>query len=146
MAARVGIVGCGLIGRKRAAALDGDELVGCFDVDPDASRALAAEHRSRACGSLRALLDLRPDVVIVAVTHDRLSEVSVAALGHGAHVLVEKPAGLSVAQVDAIAAAAAAADRRVKVGFNHRFHPAIHRAVTEARSGSHGAILHMRAH
>ncbi len=46
----------------------------------------------------------------------------------GAHVLVEKPAGRTVEEVDRIAAAAAAAGRRVKVGFNHRFHPGIMRA------------------
>src|SRR4029079_4059810 len=33
----------------------------------------------------------------------------------------------------------------VHVGFNHRFHPAIARAVGEARSGEHGEILHVRA-
>lgn len=143
--ARVGVVGCGLIGGKRAAALDGDELVGCFDVRPEAAQALAAEHGGAACTTLEELLALSPDVVVVAVTHDQLCDASVAALQAGAHVLVEKPAGISVAQIDRISAAAEAAGRRVKVGFNHRFHPGIRRAVEEARSGEHGEILHMRA-
>ena len=34
---KVGIIGCGLIGKKRAAALAGHELVAVFDID--ASRA-----------------------------------------------------------------------------------------------------------
>jgi predicted dehydrogenase len=97
-----------------------------------------------ACATLDQLWALAPDVVVVAVTHDRLAELSVAALERGAHVLVEKPAGISVAQVDAIAAAAEAAGRRVKVGFNHRFHPGIMRAATEARSGAHGDVLLVR--
>ena len=59
-------------------------------------------------------------------------------------MLVEKPAGLSAAQIDTIDDAAQAAGRRVKVGFNHRFHPGIHRAITEARSGVHGDVLHVR--
>jgi predicted dehydrogenase len=33
----------------------------------------------------------------------------------------------------------------VKVGFNHRFHPGIARAVAEARSGEHGDVMHVRA-
>ena len=144
-ALRVGIVGCGLIGRKRAEALDGDELVGCFDVAADAARALAADHGARACATLDELLAQAPDVVVVAVTHDRLADLSVAALEAGCHVLVEKPAGLSVREVDGVAAAAERAGRRVKVGFNHRFHPGIHRAITEARSGVHGDVLHARA-
>lgn len=143
---RVGVIGCGLIGRKRAAALgDGDALVGCFDVDARAARALAGDVPGAvACASLDALFALAPEVVVVAVTHDRLAELSVAALEHGAHVLVEKPAGISVAQVEAIEAAAEAAGRRVKVGFNHRFHPGIRRAADEALSGAHGDVLFVR--
>jgi predicted dehydrogenase len=144
MPARVGIIGCGLIGRKRADALDGDELVGCYDVAPEPAAALAADFDAVACATLDELWALAPDVVVVAVTHDRLAELGVAALEHGAHVLVEKPAGVSVAQIDALAAVARAADRRVKVGFNHRFHPGIHRAITEARSGVHGDVMFVR--
>ncbi len=144
MPTRVAIVGCGLIGHKRAESLDGDELVGCYDMALDAAEALAAQHGATPCATLDALWTLRPDVVVVAVSHDHLAPLSVAALEHGAHVLVEKPAGLSAAQIDTISAAAQAAGRRVKVGFNHRFHPGIHRAITEARSGIHGDILHVR--
>jgi predicted dehydrogenase len=143
---RVAIAGCGLIGRKRAEALGpSDQVLGCFDVVPDAAAALAAGHGARPCASLEELLSLAPDVVIVAVTHDRLAEFSLAALSAGAHVLVEKPAGIGVAEVDALAAAADSAGRRVKVGFNHRFHAGTARAIAEARSGAHGDVLHSRA-
>jgi predicted dehydrogenase len=143
---RVAIAGCGLIGRKRAQALRvSDEVVGCFDVVPEAAATLAANHDARPCASLAELLALAPDVVVVAVTHDRLAEFSRAALSAGAHVLVEKPAGIGVTEVDALAAAADATGRRVKVGFNHRFHPGTARAITEAQSGVHGDVLHARA-
>jgi predicted dehydrogenase len=142
----VAVVGCGLIGRKRAEALGpGDEIVGAFDVVSEPAAQLVADFGGVACASLDELLALAPDVVVVATTHDRLSELSIAALEAGAHVLVEKPAGISSAQVEAIAEAAERADRLVKVGFNHRFHGGIARAITEARSGEHGEILHMRA-
>jgi predicted dehydrogenase len=143
---RVGIAGCGFIGRKRAEALGTDDrLVACLDVVPQRTDALAAEHHAQACRSFDELLALSPDVVIVAVTHDRLADLSIAALRGGAHVLVEKPAGLGVAEVEALSAAGEASGRRVKVGFNHRFHPGIARAITEARSGDHGDVLHLRA-
>jgi predicted dehydrogenase len=142
--ARVAIVGCGLIGRKRAEALDGDELVGCYDVAAESARALASDHGGTACATLDELWALQPDVVVVAVLHSDLAALSIAALRHGAHVLVEKPAGVSVAQIDAIDAAARAAGRRVKVGFNHRFHPGIHRAVIDAKSGAYGDVMFVR--
>jgi predicted dehydrogenase len=130
---RVGIVGCGLIGRKRAAVLGSDDLVACYD---------PATPLQPAVESVEAVLDAA-DAVIVATPHDTLAELSIAALEAGRHVLVEKPAGIGSAQVRAIAAAAAG--RHVHVGFNHRFHPAIERAVREAKSGEHGEILHVRA-
>jgi predicted dehydrogenase len=131
----VGIVGCGLIGRKRAAVLGSDELVACYDpVTP----------LEPAADSVEAVLDAA-DAVIVATPHDALAELAIAALDAGKHVLVEKPAGIGVDQVRSIAAAAERAGRYVHVGFNHRFHPAIARAVEEARSGEHGEILHVRA-
>jgi predicted dehydrogenase len=144
MSLRVGVVGCGLMGRKRSAALGADRLVGAYDVRPEAATALAAEHGAQACGELEDLFALEPDVVIVATSHDRLAGCAVRALKAGAHVLVEKPAGIGVADVDRLAAAAQAAGRVVKVGFNHRFHPAIAQAVDIARSGRFGELLFVR--
>ncbi len=140
----MGIVGCGLIGNKRAEALGDDELIGCFDVDAARAQALAAEHGGEVFGSLSELLGAGLDVVIVAVVHNQLADVACAALGAGAHVLVEKPAGVSVADVDRISRVAFDAGRRVKVGFNHRFHPGIARAVDEALSGRFGPVMFVR--
>jgi predicted dehydrogenase len=143
---RVAIVGCGLIGAKRAAALGaGDELVACHDLNTAAAGRLCELHGGEACASFDELLGLAPDVVIVATTHDRLSEFTERALRAGAHVLVEKPAGVSSAQVEHLIECRQASERLVKVGFNHRFHPGIARAVHEVRSGRHGELMHVRA-
>ncbi len=50
-ALRVAIVGCGLIGAKRAGALRAqDELVACYDVDEEATRSLRGTSRlPRVC-------------------------------------------------------------------------------------------------
>ncbi|MCU1490722.1 MAG: Gfo/Idh/MocA family oxidoreductase [Acidimicrobiaceae bacterium] len=143
-ALRVGIIGCGLIGTKRAEALGKDELVATFDLDPAAAARLAASHGGKACSTVEELLSLEPDIVVVATLHRDLPELACAALERGAHVLVEKPAGIAVADTERISAAAEKGGRLVKVGFNHRFHPGIARAITEARSGVHGPILYLR--
>ncbi len=142
---RVGIVGAGLIGRKRAGALGSqDTVVGVFDVAPESAEALAGDVGARPCGTWDELLALAPDVVVVAVTHDQLAAASERALRGGAHVLVEKPAAISSAQVARVRGAAQAAGRRVKVGFNHRFHPGLARAAAEIHSGDHGELMHLR--
>jgi predicted dehydrogenase len=142
----VGIVGAGLIGHKRAAALrPQDRLLGATDVSGQAAATLVAAHGGEACADLAALLALEPDVVVVAVSHDALAPIAREALAAGAHVLIEKPAGRSRAEVETLIAAAAAAGRHVKVGFNHRFHPGIARAVAQVHSGEHGELMHLRA-
>jgi predicted dehydrogenase len=142
---RVGIVGCGLIGNKRAEALPPGQLLGCFDVVAERATSLASENGGRALSSLEDLLGLEPDVVVVATTHSELAETACVALAAGAHVLVEKPAGIGVADVDRIAESSARHGRLVKVGFNHRFHPGIARAITQARSGEFGEVFYLRA-
>jgi predicted dehydrogenase len=137
---RIAIAGCGLIGGKRADALgESDAIVGTFDVLP-----AAAERLGAAVESFDALLALRPDVVVVATSHDELAGLAVRALEAGAHVLVEKPAGVSARQVESIAVAAERSGRHVKVGFNHRFHPGIARVAAEVQSGRWGEVMHVR--
>jgi predicted dehydrogenase len=144
MSLTVGVVGCGLMGRKRAAALGEDQLIGAYDIRGDLAQALVDEHGGTSCASLEELLALQPDVVVVCTSHDRLAATSVQALQAGSHVLVEKPAGIGVADVDRIASAAAAADRVARVGFNHRYHPAISQAIEIAHSGRFGDVLFLR--
>lgn len=141
---RVAVIGCGLIGAKRAGALGPDRLIGCYDVDPSAAGRLAATHGSVSFRSVEALLAERPDVVVVATYHRDLAGLASLALRAGAHVLVEKPAGIGSEQLDALQRLAAGAGRLVKVGFNHRFHPAVRRAAEEARSGRYGEVMFVR--
>ena len=142
----MGIVGCGRIGAKRADALaPADSLLGCYDLDPAATHALAQAHGCKACATPQELLALEPDVVVVATVHDQLAALSELALQAGAHVLVEKPAGVCTAQIERLIECERAAGRRVKVGFNHRFHPGIARAAREVHSGRHGELMHLRA-
>jgi predicted dehydrogenase len=142
----VGIIGCGLIGRKRARALATNRLVACADVDFDRARALAEEHPGAE--PVRAWKDLivRDDVhiVVVATTHDALPEIALAAVLAGKHVLLEKPAARRPAELDPVIQAAAKTGARVHVGFNHRYHPAILRAKALADGGSIGPLLYVR--
>ncbi len=142
---RVAIAGCGLIGHKRAEALGAeDELIGAVDQVPERTIELISKYGGRACGNFEELLELRPDVVVVAVTHDQLAPLAERALAAGAHVLVEKPAGLGSGQIERLIQAGKDSGRRVKVGFNHRFHPALAELAAEVHSGAHGELMNLR--
>ena len=142
----VAIVGCGLIGQKRARALAGARLAACADLDVRRAEGVAATSPGAiATADWREAID-RDDVgiVIVATINDSLAEISRYAAEAGRHVLVEKPAGRTVAEIDEVIAAAAAAKRLVRVGFNHRYHPALQKARELVDAGVAGELMFVR--
>lgn len=142
----VAIVGCGLIGQKRSKALAGATLVACADVARDRAEALARTVSGAvASDDWRAVVQ-RPDVdlVVVATTNDSLAEIATGAVEAGKHVLVEKPAARSVAELDVLINAAARHRRLVRVGFNHRYHPALLKAREVIDAGSLGDLMFVR--
>jgi len=146
VSAGVGIVGCGRIGRRRAEALATARLVACADRDPARAEALA-----RASGGVdverdweRLLSRSDIDIVVVATTNDALAPITLAAVEAGKHVLVEKPAARTSTELEPVAAAAARAHVRVRVGFNHRYHPALRKARELVDVGALGPLLFVR--
>jgi predicted dehydrogenase len=147
MEMRVGIVGCGLIGLKRAKALGSARLVAAADTNPARARQLAAQFPACEPSEDWQALVARPDVdvVIVATTNNSLAPVTLAAVQHGKHVLVEKPAARNAAELAPVVDAARKAGVTAKVGFNHRFHPAFQKAREIFDSGGLGPLLYLRA-
>lgn len=144
---RLGIVGCGLAGGKRAAAaVQGSHRVVTV-CDRDAARAerLAATVGAKAVRDWREVIGADLDMVIVATSHDTLAEISIAAVSAGKHVLVEKPAARTHAEAEALRDAAARHGRLVKVGFNHRYHPGLLEAYKMVREGAIGPLMFIRA-
>lgn len=144
---RVAIVGCGLIGQKRARSLAGDaQLVAVADVDHRRAAALAALHPGCLAETDPTACVQRPDVdlVIVSTTNHALAPLTLAAVEAGKHVLVEKPAARSASELEPVLAAARRRGVVVKVGFNHRFHPALLQARQLVDEGAIGPLLYVR--
>jgi predicted dehydrogenase len=142
----VAIVGCGAIGRKRASTLAGARLAVCADIDRARAEGLARSSSGAvATDDWRAAVQDRDvDVVIVSTTNDMLTEIAVGAIEAGKDVLVEKPAARSVAEIDRLIDAARRSGRLVRVGFNHRYHPALQKARQLVDSGVLGDLMFVR--
>ena len=120
------VIGCGSIAQhlhlpgyaKRA---DISRLVG---VDPVAERRTEVEGRFAPAATYSDYREMfareRPDFVSVCSPNVFHGEHAVAALQAGAHVLLEKPMTLTLAEAKAVSAAAAAAGKQVMIGFSHR--------------------------
>jgi predicted dehydrogenase len=142
------IVGCGLIGRRRAeiaAAHPATDVAVVIDTSEVSARALAAETDSAWSVDWRSALESEIDVVVVATPNAYLAEIGIAALNAGKHVLIEKPMGRNLAEATALADAAERAGRLLKTGFNHRYHPALARARERFSSGDFGTLINVRA-
>ena len=143
----VAIIGCGLIGHKRAEALRGHRLVACADIVRERAEDFARKWPGMdVTQDWRAAVE-RPDVdmVIVATTHDALSKVTLGAVKAGKHVLVEKPAARNLSEINPVIAAAEKMGALVRVGFNHRYHPAFIKAKEIVASGEMGRLMFIRA-
>lgn len=143
---RYAIIGCGLIGKKRLNGLPSDRLAVACDLQLERAEALVA---AAGCGRAvsehaGALEDSSVDAVIVATPNANLAPISLAAISAGKHVLVEKPGGISKAEIDLLAAAARANGVKVRVGFNLRYHAAFLRARELFSAGELGPLMMIR--
>lgn len=144
---RVAIVGCGLIGQKRARSLAGCRLAVCCDTLPDKAEALARTAPGAVASADWQAVVKSPDVdvVLVATTHDMLAPIACAAAMAGKHVLIEKPGARRACELDPVVDAARRTGALVRVGFNHRYHRAFRKAREIFESGVLGEMMFVRA-
>lgn len=140
---RVGLIGAGRIGAAHAGLLAEHvstvELVAVADPRPGVAAALAEPLGARGVTSPEAVF-AAPDVeaVVIAASSTAHSELVVAAAEAGLHVFCEKPAGMTLAEIDRGRVAASKAGVAFQVGFNRRFardFRAAHDAIAAGRVG-----------
>lgn len=141
------IIGCGLIGKKRVTGMPvGAKLIVACDTNLARAEELARLAGSgRACADFHhAVSDPQVEAVFIATLNSTLQPIALAAVKRGKHVLVEKPAAISVRELDELAAAAQSTGALVRAGYNHRFHPACLKALEIFRSGALGPMMFVR--
>jgi predicted dehydrogenase len=143
---KLGIIGCGLIGKKRVAALGPDDrVVAVTDLVPERAAALARESGARVLADAHSLLrEPEVEAVVIATTHDQLAALALESVECGKHVLLEKPGARKPAELQPVEAAAARRGVSVHVGFNHRFHPALQKAKQLIDEGALGDLFFIR--
>jgi predicted dehydrogenase len=124
---RVAVVGVGSFGRNHArvySELPGAELVAVADRDPAAAKEAAAKH---GCAAVAEVADLPRDLdaVSVAVPTVHHAAAAVPLLRRGVACLVEKPFAASLADGEAMLAAAREGKAVLAAGHIERFNPAI---------------------
>jgi predicted dehydrogenase len=140
------LVGIGEVGQHHLRAISDSpharlELV--CDLDDALLAASGAPRVTRDFADV--LQDPAVDAVSICLPHDLHAPFAIRALQAGKHVLVEKPFTLSVAEADAVIAAAEAASRQVAVSHNQTFFRPYQRARALLADGQTGRLLQLRA-
>jgi UDP-N-acetylglucosamine 3-dehydrogenase len=125
---RIAFLGCGFITRvhsRHLRALSGDVAAAYASRDRAKAEAFCGRFRGTAAyGDYAAAIDdANIDAVVIAVPPRFHLDLTLKALAAGKHVLVEKPAFLSLADYDAVIAARDHAGRVVLVGENDHYKP-----------------------
>ena len=144
----VAIIGLGRFGRKRVQAVarnDESAIRVVADVDAERAHMIGDEfHCAFAPCWQEAVSRDDIDVVIVSTSTRFLTEIAQGALKAGKHVLCEKPFGRTSDEVLPVVRAAEEGGLCLKVGYNHRYHPALAKAHELLLQEEIGQIHFMR--
>lgn len=124
---KVAVIGAGMMGKnhmKTYKSLNGVELVGVYDIFPEAAKAAAETFGIRAFSSMEEVAENveAVSVVTTSVTHADVGEFF---LNKGIHCMMEKPLACTEEECQRLISAAAKNNVVLLVGHIERFNPAV---------------------
>ena len=145
---RIGIAGCGRVGRTHLARLLATgrvEVVGCADPDLESARSMAgsvpADSPVPVFADLRELLAATaPAAVSILAPHRVHYRLAMDALQAGCHLFIEKPLSTNSQEADDIVGLARGRGRKVGVGHQYRLRPSLAGARRRIDEGAIGPL------
>jgi UDP-N-acetyl-2-amino-2-deoxyglucuronate dehydrogenase len=141
----IAVVGAGVIGKHHGLVIsqlaDRLRLAAVVDTVSERAEQLAAERGGKPFTSLSDALSTEDiDIVVVCTPTGRHREVAIEALAAGKHVIVEKPAEITVERTDEIIEAQRKAGTVVTVISQHRFDPSTETTLGAIERGELGRL------
>ena len=144
----VAVIGLGRFGSKRIQSILPEvrtQVRVVSDAIPGRSRQVSGEMKcAQAATWQEAVTRDDVDIVVVSTSTEFLSTIALGALQAGKHVLCEKPFGRSADEVFPAVRAAERNQLCLKVGYNHRYHPALAKAHSLLLDGVLGRVHFLR--
>jgi predicted dehydrogenase len=145
---KAALIGTGQIARQHLSclcALPEVEVAGVCDLSPARAESAAERFGVPAwyTDHRRMLDEARPDVVHVTTPPGSHFPLAMAALDAGAHVIIEKPATVTLAELDTLIARAAERSRVLVEDYNYLFNDAPRTILGLIASGDFGAVTHV---
>ena len=124
---RVGVIGVGHIGRSHArlySDLPEADFTAIYDTDQARANLVAGETGAAAASSMSEFIE-QVDAASIATPTNTHFDIAQELLGHGKHLLIEKPIADDTAAASQLAALAARRQLVLQVGHVERFNPVL---------------------
>jgi len=144
----IGLIGCGVVGQKRIENLPKNfKFVACADPKIISIHKNFSTKNVHITSRWEELIDLDYlDAVIIATTHHLYSKILEKCIKKNLHVFLEKPAGIFANKTKKIISSINKKKfLAIRVGFNHRYHPAFLLAKKIVKSNKIGKLMYIRA-
>ena len=152
---KIGIIGCGGIANSKhlpalASQIEKVELVAFCDIIEERAIKAASEYGvigAKTYTDYQKLLDDKSiDVVHICTPNRSHSEISVAALESGKHVMCEKPMAINTVEAQKMLEAAKKTGKKLTIGYQNRFRQDTVFLKKLASEGRFGEIYYTQAH
>ena len=143
---KIGIAGFGIVGHKRKLCIDSNpnyKLVAVCDQNYKAPSTL--DDGVRCHTNYSDLLKENLNALLVCMSNDMASEVTIKGLEAGLHVFCEKPPGRTVKEVQSVIDCENKhPSLKLMYGFNHRYHESVQEALNILKSDQLGSVINIR--
>ncbi|HET6871366.1 MAG TPA: Gfo/Idh/MocA family oxidoreductase [Sporolactobacillaceae bacterium] len=151
---RLGIIGCGGIAYGKhlpsLSKLDNVELVAFCDIEVEKAEKASKEFGVQEAEIFKDYKELLKDesieVVHVLTPNASHSEISVAAMESGKHVMCEKPMAINSEEAKLMVEAAHRTGKKLTIGYNNRFRPDSQYLKLVCEQGDLGEVYFAKAH
>src|SRR5579872_3349148 len=140
MVLKIGIIGCGVIGTRRARIINSStdaKVVAVADIDMNKDKSLGEQLKCEYFDDWNKVISKNDvDAIVVSTTNNHLAKISYESAAHKKHVFCEKPLGRNVEEVRMAVEEASRQKVVFKTGFTLRFHPGIQKIRSIIDSGT----------
>lgn len=148
MILKIGIIGCGIIGQRRAKiahSSNSSKVLAVADINLNKSKFLGQKLNCDYFDDWKKIVSMKEiDAVIISTTNNNLAKISHEAVLNGKHILCEKPFGTNLLEVEKVVQEAEKQKVVFKAGLTLRFHPGIQKIKQIVDEGKIGKILFIR--
>ena len=142
---KVGIVGYGVVGKRRHDAIkkvSDFQVIALSDINFDKNNKLSGLNCYSDFKDLIKNENL--DVLFISLPNNFAAEATLLGLKSGAHIFCEKPPAKTLNELEPIKKFLLSSDLKLMYGFNHRFHSSVMKAYQIIRENKFGKVINLK--